>query len=57
MILVASFAMWFSPYIVEIYHYVHYCPCFDFCRFAETSNCKTLGGERGGEGVKQDLIF
>jgi hypothetical protein len=58
-ILVASFAMWwFSPYIVKIYHYFHYCSSFDFCRFAkETSNCKTLGGERGGEGVKQDLIF
>jgi hypothetical protein len=23
----------------------------------EISNCKTLGGGRGGEGVKQDLIF
>jgi hypothetical protein len=50
--------MWFSPYIVKIYHYFHYCSSFDVCRFAkETSNCKTFGGERGGEGVKQDLIF
>jgi hypothetical protein len=43
--------MRFFPYIVEIYHYVHYCSSFDLCRFAkETSNCKTLGGGREEKG-------
>jgi hypothetical protein len=36
-----SFAMWFSPYIVQTYHYVHCCFYFDFYRLQEF-----LGGER-----------
>jgi hypothetical protein len=50
LILTTSFAMWFSPYIVQIYHYVHCCCYFDFYRLQE------FLGERGRWGARLKFL-